>query len=135
MENILEIKDLTVTVAVSGGVKTLVDKASLEIPKNSIVALVGGSGSGKTTMGLSILRLLPPQLTFKSGQILFDGRDLLTMPEAQLRTLRGKSIGMVFQEPLSALNPLLTIGAQIDEILLCHTEQNVKQRSEKILSL
>ena len=103
---LLTIKDLTVAV----GKKTLVDRVSFEVPPGKIVAIAGGSGSGKTTIGLSILRLLPPALQIKKGAIEFEGKELLGLSEQQMRTQRGARIGMIFQEPLSAFDPLFTIG-------------------------
>ena len=127
--SLLSIKNLTVTVAG----KKIVDDVSFDIGARKIAAIVGGSGSGKTTIGLSILRLLPSALRISGGQIDFEGQDLLTLPEAQMRALRGKNIGTIFQEPLNAFNPLLTIGAQIDEVLAAHTTLNPQQRREKTL--
>lgn len=78
----------------------------MEVPALSVTALVGGSGSGKTTMGLAILRLLPLGLAVSRGRILFAGKDVLKLPEERTRLLRGKDISMVFQEPLYAFNPV-----------------------------
>lgn len=131
---LLTIKNLTITVDDSGG-KKLVDGLNFGIPELGITSLVGGSGSGKTTTGLSILRLLSPALKINKGEIIFKGRDLLKLPEDEMRRLRGKEIGMVFQEPLNAFNPVFTIGYQINEVLRYHTALTASSRQKKILDL
>ena len=98
MKALLSVKDLTVTI----GEKVLVDRVSFDVPEGKIVALAGGSGSGKTTIGLSILRLLAAPLKVEQGSIVFEGRDLLLLPQREMQACRGARIGMVFQEPLSA---------------------------------
>ena len=134
-DRILEIKNLSVAVLEQGKEKFLVDGVNLEIPQETIVALVGGSGSGKTTTGLSILRLLPTGLNIKNGTIIFNGKDLLSLKEEEMRRVRGKSIGMIFQEPLSALNPLMAIHHQIEEVLAEHTALDKGQRVKRVLEL
>ena len=129
MSTLLSIKDLTVTVAG----KTLVDDVSFDVPKARIVAVAGGSGSGKTTIGLSILRLLSAALSVKRGSIIFEGQDLLALSPEGMRKLRGDRIGMVFQEPLSAFDPLFTVGQQLDEVLVTHTSLSRSERYKKIL--
>ncbi|MBI3617682.1 MAG: ABC transporter ATP-binding protein, partial [Candidatus Omnitrophica bacterium] len=129
--NLLVVENLTVTVAG----KNVVSAASMEAPALSVTALVGGSGSGKTTMGLAILRLLPLGLVVSQGRILFVGKDVLKLPEERMRLLRGKDISMVFQEPLYAFNPVFSIGDQIEEVLRAHSAGNARQRRERILEL
>ncbi len=129
--NLLVVENLTVTVAQ----KTIVSAANLEVPLLSVTALVGGSGSGKTTMGLAILKLLPLGLNVQQGRIWFHGLEILELPEERMRLLRGKEIGMVFQEPLYAFNPVFSIGAQIDEVLRIHTSLNPRQRRARVLEL
>ena len=130
MSKLLTIKDLTVAV----GPKILVDHVSFDVPKGKIVAIAGGSGSGKTTIGLSILRLLSSALRITKGSIVFEGQDLLRLSEEHMRLCRGARIGMVFQEPLSAFDPLFTVGQQIDEVLVAHTALSKQQRYEKALA-
>ena len=129
MNLLLSIKDLTVAV----GDKGLVNQVSFDLPQGKIVAIAGGSGSGKTTIGLSILRLIPSALQIRKGSIIFEGRDLLKLSDREMKNCRGARIGMVFQEPLSALDPLFTVGQQIDEVLVAHTALSKEERYKKIL--
>lgn len=129
MNSLLSIKNLTVTV----GAKVLVNDVSFDVPQGKILGIAGGSGSGKTTIGLSVLRLLPSALSIRGGSIVFEGKDLLAISELDMRQCRGSRIGMVFQEPLSAFDPLFTVGQQIDEVLIAHTRLSKQQRREKVL--
>jgi microcin C transport system ATP-binding protein len=118
---LLSVRDLSVQFG-SGGTKTLaVDRVSFDVGRGETVAIVGESGSGKSVTALSIVRLLPyPAASHPSGEVLFDGKDLLKADERTLRGVRGNDITMVFQEPMSSLNPLHTIERQIEEILSLH---------------
>ena len=129
--NLLVVENLTVMVAG----KNIVSAASLEVPSLSVTALVGGSGSGKTTLSLAVLRLLPLGLIIRQGRVLFAGEDVLNFSEERMRSLRGKDISMVFQEPLYAFNPVFTIGDQIEEVLRVHSAGNARQRRARILEL
>jgi len=128
---LLQIKHLTVSV----GEKTIVKDLSLQIAPHSVFALVGGSGSGKTTTGLAVLKLLAPGLKVTGGEVLFKERDLLTLPDEDLRQVRGKEIGFVFQEPLYAFNPVFTVGEQIDEVFRCHLSLKKEECKERSLEL
>ncbi|OGX52321.1 MAG: hypothetical protein A2306_05825 [Omnitrophica WOR_2 bacterium RIFOXYB2_FULL_38_16] len=132
---IIKIQNLTVSVKQGEQSKNIVDKVSLSIAENSIVGLVGGSGSGKTTIGLSIIRLLAAALKIDGGEILFEGYNLLTYSGSKMREIRGKKIGMVFQEPLYAFNPVFRVGEQINEVLRFHTRLDVNKRKAKVLEL
>lgn len=134
-ENLLSIQDLCVGVLDGDNYKLIVDRLSLNIKKQTIMALVGGSGSGKTTTGLSIIRLLASVLTTDKGKIFFQGEDLLNYSGKQMQKLRGKEIGMVFQEPLTAFNPVFKIGDQIEEVLRFHTGVNRRQRRQRVWEL
>jgi peptide/nickel transport system ATP-binding protein len=115
MPSLLEVKDLTIAF----GNKTVVDRISFAIAPGQTLGLVGESGSGKSATSLALLRLLPPSAAV-SGSILFDGRDLTTLPQPAMRGLRGSAISMIFQEPMTALNPVMRVGHQIAEALLAH---------------
>jgi ABC-type dipeptide/oligopeptide/nickel transport system ATPase component len=98
----------------------VVDDVSFDVRRGETVCLVGESGSGKSMTALSIVRLVPPPGRITAGRVVLNGRDLMTLSEADLQQVRGGEIGFVFQEPMSALNPVLTIGSQIDETLRVH---------------
>ena len=135
---LLSIRDLGVVFAHDGQVSRAVDGVSLEVGQGENVCLVGESGCGKTVTALSILGLIPqPPGRIVHGSITFQGTDLLKLKERQLQTIRGKSIGMVFQDPLTSLNPVFSIGEQIEEVLLAHedlTRAEIRSRTLKALS-
>src|SRR5690349_11770052 len=106
--SLLEVCDLSVEFHLQGRAARAVDGVGLEIEPGEMLGVVGESGSGKSVTALSIMRLLPsPPARVVGGQVLFDGRDLLTVPEREMRSLRGGAMAMVFQDPLSSLNPVL----------------------------
>src|SRR5213596_2700944 len=118
---LLDIRDLSVAFHQPSGTSTAVDHVSFSIKRGECVALVGESGSGKSVSALSILKLLPyPAASHPSGSIHFRGRDLLATPENEMREIRGNDISIIFQEPMTSLNPLHTIEAQIGEIIQLH---------------
>ena len=118
---LLSVRDLSVAFAQGGKVTNAVNRISFDINKGETIALVGESGSGKSVTALSVLKLLQyPAASHPSGQILFKGQDLLTASEAELRKVRGNDVTMIFQEPMTSLNPLHPIGQQIGEILNLH---------------
>ncbi len=120
-EVLLDIRDLSVSFFQSGEEITAVDKISFSIFKGESVGLVGESGSGKSVTALSVMQLLDyPAARHPSGEILFEGKNLMGMPHSQLRHVRGNKISMIFQEPMTSLNPLHTVGKQIGEILDIH---------------
>ncbi len=117
---LLSVRNLGVTFRVAGTATVAVEGASFDIDKGETMALVGESGSGKSVTALSILRLLPGSAEHQSGEILFKGKDLLTASDKELRAVRGGDISIVFQEPMTSLNPLHTIERQVGEILRVH---------------
>src|SRR5450759_5328506 len=137
MNNLISVQDLWVSFRMS---KTLTIEAvkgvSFDIPVNATVALVGESGSGKSVSAMSIVRLLPENAIVDSrSKILYQGRDLLSAPMEDMRPLRGKDISVVFQEPMSSLNPVFTVGEQIAEVLRIHLHLNPKQAMDRTLEL
>ena len=135
-ESLLQVKDLSVAFAQGGEENLAVDHISFDINKGETVALVGESGSGKSVSALSILKLLPyPAASHPSGKVFFKGEDLLDRDEADLRRVRGDDITMIFQEPMTSLNPLHTIEHQIGEILDIHRGMSGKQARERTLEL
>src|SRR6201994_5108709 len=118
---LLHVRDLSVAFHQPSGTSLAVDKISFEIKRGECVALVGESGSGKSVSALSVLKLLPyPTASHPSGSIRFRGRELLSLSENDIRGIRGNDISIIFQEPMTSLNPLHTIEAQIVEILQLH---------------
>lgn len=130
MSKVLEIKELSIK---SSG-DTLVDSLSLELNAGQTLAIVGESGSGKSLSSLAIMGLLPKNLKV-SGSIIFKGRDLLKMEDKQLRNIRGREIAMVFQEPMTALNPTMKCGAQVEELLRKDGKLNAKKAREEVIKL
>src|SRR6266498_5792910 len=118
---LLDVKNLQTQFAISGGVVRAVDGVSWDVRAGETVALVGESGCGKSVSALSVMRLVSaPAGRIVGGQIRFKGRDLLTLSEEEMRHVRGREIGMIFQEPMTSLNPVLTIGRQLTEGLEIH---------------
>lgn len=135
-EPLLIIRDLSVAFHQDGKDKIAVDRISFDINKGETVALVGESGSGKSISALSVLKLLPyPSASHPSGQILFKGEDTLALPFNRLREIRGNDIAMIFQEPMTSLNPLHTVEGQISEILRIHQGMGEKQARARTLEL
>lgn len=130
---ILAIEDLRTYYYASDGTAKAVDGVSLSLRPESTLAVVGESGCGKTTLGLSVLNLIPHPGRIISGRILFEGRDIVKMSGEQLRQLRGSRIGMIFQDPVSGLNPVLPIGVQVEEIISGHTSLSKKESRQRAL--
>src|SRR3979411_2401181 len=137
-EPLLSIKDLSVAFGIGSREILAVDRVSFDIGKGETVALVGESGSGKSVTALSVLKLLPyPAAHHPSGSIRFKGEELLGLPEARIRHVRGNDITIIFQEPMTSLNPLHTIEKQIGEILLLHqglTGEAARARTLELLT-
>jgi ABC-type dipeptide/oligopeptide/nickel transport system ATPase component len=137
VEQILELKDLKVQFPINIGTVRAVDGVSLKLEQGEVMGLVGESGCGKSTLGFSILRLLRPPGRIVSGEILYHGQDIVQMSEKEILSLRGNKIAMIFQDPLTSLNPLFRIDQQFIETLLTHEKGLEKKaaftRAEKIL--
>lgn len=128
MTPILEVRDLVTTFDTDAGRLTAVDGVSLSLFRGRTLGVVGESGCGKSVTALSIMRLLPqPMGRIANGQVLFDGQDLVGLPNEQMRKIRGGRIGMIFQEPMTALNPVHTIGRQISEVFLLHKTKDKRE--------
>jgi len=135
-EKLLSIRDLSVAFGTGAREVLAVDRVSFDIAKGETLALVGESGSGKSVTALSVMKLLPyPAAHHPSGSISFKGRELLTMPEKEIRHVRGNDITIIFQEPMTSLNPLHTIEKQIREILLIHQGLAGEKARTRILEL
>jgi len=135
-EPLLSVRDLSVAFTQGGRTSLAVDRISFDIGKGETVALVGESGSGKSVSALSVLKLLPyPPASHPSGKILFDGEDLLALGEKDLRRVRGNKVTMIFQEPMTSLNPLHTIEQQIVEVLRLHQGMGEKKARARVLEL
>ena len=134
-DTLLTVEDLSVAFRTREGETLAVDRVSFSIGRGETLALVGESGSGKSVTALSILRLLDGAAHHPGGRIVFKGRDLLTLPEKELRKVRGADITMVFQEPMTSLNPLHSIQRQIGEVLEIHRGLRGRQARKRILEL
>ncbi|KAF1023654.1 MAG: Oligopeptide transport ATP-binding protein OppD [Paracidovorax wautersii] len=128
MTVLLETRDLRTQLATRGGLVTAVDGVSLQVRSGQALALVGESGSGKSMTCASLLGLLPANGRVVGGQVLFHGQDLLRLPPRELRAIRGRRIGMVLQDAMGALNPLMTVGDQLAGVLRWH--QGIRDRAE-----
>ncbi|MEP7122489.1 MAG: ABC transporter ATP-binding protein [Byssovorax sp.] len=132
---LLRVRDLTVSFATFGGVLQALDGVSFDVDKGRVVALVGESGCGKSATALSILRLLAsPPAQLVRGEIRFEGRDLLHLSEPEMRGVRGARIGMVFQDPMTALNPVYTVGFQLIEAIRLHRKFTRKEAREQAIA-
>jgi len=130
--NLLDVKNLTVTF----GAVTAVDNVSFQIAPGETLGVVGESGSGKSVTAFSILRLVQPPGRITAGSIVFEGHDLLTLSEREMREIRGARISLIFQEPMTALNPVMRVGDQIAEALTVHgmaSRAEARQRAAELL--
>ncbi len=126
-DNLLEVKNLSIGFETERGITTAVDDISFVVPRGSCVGIVGESGCGKSVTAMSLVRLLPqPTGRILQGEILFDGDDVVKMSHQRLRELRGGRVGFIFQEAMSALNPVHTIGDQIAETLMLHRDMTAE---------
>src|ERR1043166_5587886 len=132
---VLEVRNLSVTLPKGADRAFAVDKVNFTVNPGEIVCLVGESGSGKSVIAFTVMGLLAKALKPHSGEILLQGEDVLIASESRLRELRCTRMSMIFQEPMTALNPVMTCGDQIDEVLATHTALGAAQRRARIMEI
>ncbi|MEI6286618.1 MAG: ABC transporter ATP-binding protein [Bacillota bacterium] len=136
MKTVLQVKDLKIEFHTYAGVVQAVNNISFDLREGEVIGLVGESGCGKSVTSGSIMRLIPmPPGKYANGQILFENKDIVKMGEAELRDLRGNKIAMIFQDPMTCLNPVLTVGRQLMETYILHQGMNNRQASEKAIEM
>jgi dipeptide transport system ATP-binding protein len=133
--HLLEIRNLSVSFATRHGAFTAVDGFDLTLDHNEVLAIVGESGSGKSVAMLAAMGLLPPTATVSADRLAFDGADLLSMSANERRRIAGKDVAMIFQEPMSSLNPCFTVGFQIGEALKTHLDLKRAERDRRVVEL
>lgn len=134
-KKLLEVKNLRTYFHTFKGTVKAVDDVSFWVDEGEILAIVGESGGGKSVTGFSVIRLIDEPGKIESGEILFEGKDLMGLSESQMNRVRGKDISMIFQDPMTSLNPVYTIGQQIEETLLLHTDLSPKERKVASIEL
>lgn len=135
-QNLLKIEDLFVEYTSEGEIIHAVNGIHLELEEGKTLGLVGETGAGKTSIAKAILRVLPdPPARIKSGKIFFEGEDMLSLSEEQMLKLRGAKISMIFQDPMTALNPVQTVGDQIAEVIRLHNDVTKKEAEEKAMEM
>ncbi|MBD8498907.1 ABC transporter ATP-binding protein [Paenibacillus arenosi] len=135
-EALLEVQDLQVSFKVRDGEVQAVRGVSFHVHAGEAVAIVGESGCGKSVTAQSIMRLLPtPPSIVKQGKLLFKGRDLLGLKEKEMQSIRGKEIGMIFQDPMTSLNPTMTVGKQISEVIRRHQKVGLRQAKQQAIEM
>ena len=137
---LLDIRDLSVVYATEDGVVRALNKATLQLHKGETLGLVGETGAGKTTLARGIMRLVPqPPGKITSGEVIYDGTDLLKLPEREMRQLRGRQISMIFQDPMTSLNTVMTVGHQIQEVITTHhphlSKDEARKQAEEMLEM
>jgi oligopeptide/dipeptide ABC transporter ATP-binding protein len=135
LSTLLSIRDLVTSFPTGQGVLRAVDGVSFDVPRASTVAIVGESGCGKTVTSLSIMRLVPTPGRIEAGEVLFGGQDLTKLPERAMRSLRGRKISMIFQEPMTSLNPVYTVGKQIAEVVKVHKKASRSAARDKAVEM
>jgi len=135
VQNILEITDLEIDIPMKDGILNAVRGVSFSIEKGKTLCLVGESGSGKSLTALSIIGLLPPKAIRRVSSAVFDGQEISRLGERSMQDLRGRAIGVIFQDPMMAFNPTMTIGRQLEEVYLRHIARDGRKAREKALDL
>lgn len=134
-EKLLEIKNLHTSFRIRDDYYDAVDGVDMQLFSDEILAIVGESGCGKSTLATTVMGLHNANFTRSTGEIIFEGKNLVTLTEKEFNDIRGAGIGMIFQDPLSSLNPLQRIGKQIEEGLIYHTKLNQQERQKRVLEL
>ena len=134
-ENILQVKNLKTYFHTEAGLVKAVNDVSFDVEKGKTLGIVGESGCGKSMTSLSIMRLIEKPGKIEGGEILLDGEDIVKMSEDEMRKIRGKKIAMIFQEPMTSLNPVFTIGQQLIEALLLHENMTKKEAKERAIEM
>ena len=135
MAHLLEVRNLQTHFPTRAGLVRAVDGVSFHLDRGELLGLVGESGCGKSMTALSVMRLIAPPGKIVNGEILFDGKDLLKLSDSEMREMRGDDIAMIFQDPMTSLNPVFTVGEQIAEALRLHRKlsrsKHVRRRSRR----
>ena len=134
-ERLLEVKDLHTSFFTDAGEVKAVNGLSYNLDEGEVLGIVGESGSGKSVTAYSIMRILTDPGIIKSGQILYRGQDIVAMPDKEMRKIRGAKISIIFQDPMTSLNPTYTIGNQIEEAILLHTDRSKKEARERAIEM
>ena len=137
MKNIVEVKNLSIDFSIRNGVFRAVDEISFNIETNKTLALVGESGSGKSVTAMSLMQLLPiPQASYtKNSTIFFEDKEIIGASNADLLSIRGNLVSMIFQEPMTSLNPYHRVGDQITESILLHSKKNKAEAKKEAINL
>ena len=136
MSEFLNIKDLYVDYTSGGQLVKAVNGVNIQLDKGETLGLVGETGAGKTTIAKAILRILPdPPAKIRSGEILLDGKNLLDLPEKEMLKIRGGKVAMIFQDPMTALNPTMTVGSQITEVVLLHNDISHHEATDRAIEM
>lgn len=135
-ESYLSIRDLVVEYSSGGEIVQAVNGVDLDLNKGETIGLVGETGAGKTTIAKAILRILPtPPAKIKKGQVILGGEELLKLPEKEMQKIRGNKIAMIFQDPMTALNPTMTVGEQINEVVLQHNNISREEAAKRTVEM
>lgn len=133
MDNILQIHNLTISYESADGTVHAVNDLSLDVVRGKTLGLVGETGAGKTTTAKSIMGLLPPQNSkIETGQVLLDGENLFKLSKKEMRKIRGATISMIYQDPMTSLNPVMRVGEQLNEVILLHQTKNRQEATKKM---
>ena len=133
-DNVLSIRDLSVNYHTDRGVLRAMRNVNIDIPRGAIVGIVGESGCGKSTLISTIIRLLANNAEIPSGEVVFENRDLLTLSEDEMRALRGDQMSIVFQDPMSTLNPVLSIGRQMTDIQY-RDKKTIAEKTQRAIAM